>query len=175
MSPKIHPGAYIDPSARITGDVTIEDGASVWCNVSIRGDMHSISIGPRVSIQDNTVIHCAHDRTPVIIGAGVLVGHRSIIHGCTIKGPALIGMGSILMDECVIEEEVIVGAGSLVTEGKVMPARHLVIGSPAKAVRPLKDSEIAFVRAAHRDYLELVAAYRRNGLFRGWGGNAHRA
>jgi carbonic anhydrase/acetyltransferase-like protein (isoleucine patch superfamily) len=172
--PAVHPSVHVDPSARILGDVTIAEGASVWCNVSIRGDVNAITIGPRTNIQDNTVLHCTFRKHPLSIGPEVVVGHRAILHGCTVKGPALIGMGAILMDRCVIEEDVIVGAGALVTEGKVMPRGHLVLGSPAKAVRPLTDEEIAHVRGTWRSYVNYVEAYRAQGLFRAFDGGPAR-
>ncbi|MBI5527110.1 MAG: gamma carbonic anhydrase family protein [Deltaproteobacteria bacterium] len=167
-SPRIHPSVHVDPTARILGDVTIDEDASVWCNVTIRGDVHSIHIGPRSNIQDNCVLHCTFEKHPLKIGPEVVVGHGVILHGCTIKGPALIGMGAILMDACVIEEDVLVGAGALVTEGRVMPRGHLVVGSPAKAVRPLTLDEMALVRGQWESYLGYVRAYREQGRFRGW-------
>lgn len=173
-SPVVHPSVYVDPTARIIGDVTIAEGASVWCHVTIRGDVNAITIGARTNVQDNTVLHCTYQKHALAIGPDVVVGHRAVVHGCTVKGPALIGMGAILMDGCVIEEDVIVGAGALVTEGKVMPRGHLVIGSPAKPVRPLTDEEVASVRNGFRSYVNYVQAYREQGKFFGWGDNPHR-
>jgi carbonic anhydrase/acetyltransferase-like protein (isoleucine patch superfamily) len=167
-SPHIHESVHVDHSARIIGDVTVGEGSSIWCNVSIRGDFNSIRIGKNTNIQDNCVLHTPPAKNPLFIGDCVVVGHGAIVHGCTVKGPALIGMGSILMDGCVIEEDVIVGAGSLVTEGKVMPSGHMVIGRPAKAVRPLTDAELGFVREGWKDYSRFVAGYRENGCFSGW-------
>jgi len=173
-SPVIPPDVYVDPTARILGNVTIGGGASVWAHVTIRGDVNSISIGARTNIQDNTVLHCTYKKYALSIGPEVVVGHRAIIHGCTVKGPALIGMGAILMDGCVIEEDVIVGAGALVTGGKVMPRGQLVLGSPAKAVRPLTDGELASVRQGFQNYVNYVQAYREQGKFYGWGDNPHK-
>jgi len=170
-SPRIHPSVHVDPTARILGDVTIEEDASIWCNVSIRGDVHSIRIGPRSNIQDNCVLHCTFRKHPLDVGTEVVVGHGVILHGCTIKGPALIGMGAILMDACVIEEDVLIGAGALVTEGRIMPRGHLVVGSPAKVVRPLSEDEIAHVRGQWKSYVSYVQAYRELGRFRGWEGH----
>lgn len=167
-SPAVHPSAYVDPTARINGDVTIGEGASVWFNVSIRGDVHFIRIGERTNVQDNCALHTTHDRFPLTIGAEVVVGHGAILHGCTVKGPALIGMGAVLLDGCLIEEDVIVGARSVVTQGRVMPAGHLVLGSPARAVRKLTEAELVAVREGWRSYVEYVAEYRRLGRFHGW-------
>jgi len=173
-SPVIHPSVYVDPTARILGDVTIGEDASVWCHVTIRGDVNTITVGARTNIQDNTVLHCTYKKHALVIGPDVVIGHQAVIHGCTVRGPALIGMGAILMDGCVVEEDVIVGAGALVTEGKVMPRGHLVLGSPAKAVRPLVDEEIASVRERWRSYVNYVQAYREMGKFCGWDSHPYR-
>lgn len=167
--PDIHPSVYVDPSARINGDVTIAKGASVWFNVSIRGDVHFIRIGERSNVQDNCALHTTHDRFPLDIGPEVVIGHGAVLHGCTVKGPALIGMGAILLDGCVIEPDVLVGAGAVVTEGKVMPAGHLVLGSPARPVRKLTEKELVAIREGWRNYGDYVEEYRRQGKFHGWG------
>jgi len=166
--PRIHPSVYVDPSARINGDVTLAEGVSVWFNASIRGDVHFIRVGRRTSVQDNCVLHTTAGRFPLSVGADVVIGHGAILHGCTVKGPALIGMGAVLLDGCVIEEEVVVGAGSVVTEGKVMPAGHLVLGTPARPVRRLTEEEREEVRNGWRNYAAYVEAYRRLGRFHGW-------
>lgn len=167
-SPAIHPSVYVDPTARINGDVTIAEGASVWFHASIRGDVHWITIGARTNVQDNCVLHTTHQKFPLAIGPDVVIGHGAVLHGCTVKGPALIGMGAVLLDGCVIEEDVVVGAGSVVTQGRVMPAGHLVLGSPARPVRPLSGAEIAAVREGWRNYADYVEEYRRLGKFHGW-------
>lgn len=167
-SPDIHPSVYVDPTARINGDVTIAQGASVWCNVSIRGDVHYIRIGADTNVQDNCALHTTHDVYPLEIGPRVVIGHGAVMHGCTVKGHALVGMGAILLDGCTIEEDVIIGAGSLVAQGKVMPAGHLVLGSPARPVRPLTEQERRAVREGWRNYMEYVEEYRRLGKFHGW-------
>lgn len=166
--PDIHPTVYVDPTARINGDVTIAEGASVWFNVSIRGDVHFIRIGERTNIQDNCVLHTTHDTYPLTVGPDVVMGHGAILHGCTVKGPSLIGMGAILLDGCVIEEDVVVGAGSVVTQGRVMPAGNLVLGSPARPVRALSPGEVQAVRDGWRNYAGYVEEYRRLGKFHGW-------
>lgn len=170
-SPAIHPSVYVDPTARINGDVTIAEGASVWFHVSVRGDVHHIRIGEGTNIQDNCALHTTHGRFPLEIGPGVVIGHGAVLHGCTVKGPALIGMRALLMDGCVIEEDVVVAGGSVVTEGKVMPAGHLVLGAPAKPVRKLHEEELRQLRNAWTHYRDYVAEYRRMGKFHGWDDN----
>jgi gamma-carbonic anhydrase len=170
-SPEIHPSVYLDPTARINGDVTIGEDASVWFHVSIRGDVHHIRIGAGTNIQDNCALHTTYGRFPLEIGPRVVIGHGAVLHGCTVRGPALIGMRALLLDGCVIEEEVVVGAGSVVTEGRVMPAGHLVLGIPAKPVRKLTVEELGELRQAWTHYRDYVAEYRRLGKFHGWGDN----
>ena len=166
--PNIHPSVYIDPSARINGDVTVLEGASVWFNASIRGDVHSIKIGEFTNIQDNCSLHTTHIHFPLDIGPRVVVGHGAVLHGCTVRGPSLIGMRAVLLDGCVVEEEVVIGAGSVVTEGKVMPSGHLCLGAPAKPVRKLTPEELSELRNAWMHYRDYVAEYRRLGKFHGW-------
>ena len=102
-SPRIHPSVYVDPSARINGDVEIAEDASVWFHVSIRGDVHRITIGARSNVQDNCVLHTYHLKYPLTLGPEVVVGHGAVLHGCTVKGSSLIGMGAVLLDDCTVE------------------------------------------------------------------------
>ncbi|MEW6758607.1 MAG: gamma carbonic anhydrase family protein [Acidobacteriota bacterium] len=167
-TPSVHPSVYVDPTARINGDVTLEEGCSVWFNASLRGDVHFIRVGRRTNIQDNCALHTTCDTHPLSIGADVVIGHGAVLHGCTVVGPALIGMGAVLLDGCTIEPDAVVGAGSVVTEGKVIPAGHLALGTPARAVRPLTPEEIEEVRNGWRNYASYVEEYRRLGKFHGW-------
>jgi carbonic anhydrase/acetyltransferase-like protein (isoleucine patch superfamily) len=169
--PEIHESVYVDPSARINGDVTIEAGASVWCSVSIRGDVHYIRIGPNTNIQDNCVLHTSHDVYPLNIGPGVVVGHGAILHGCAILGHSLIGMGAIILDDATVEEEVIIGAGTLVPQGKILKQGRLYLGSPAKEARELSADERKAVREGWKNYFDYVEEYRRQGKFFGWKDN----
>ncbi len=167
-TPSIHPTVYVDPTARINGEVTVERDSSIWFQASIRGDLLPISIGERTSIQDNCVLHTTHPDRPLSIGSEVVVGHGVVLHGCTVECRTLIGMGSVLMDGCVIEEDVVIGAGSLVTEGKIIPGGYLALGSPARPVRPLTPKEIQDVRNGWRRYDQYLREYRRQGKFHGW-------
>jgi gamma-carbonic anhydrase len=169
--PRIDPSVYVDPTARINGDVTIGRNASIWFHASIRGDVHHIRVGEGTNIQDGCVLHTTTNRFPLEIGPHVVVGHGAILHGCTVKGAALIGMRALLLDGCVIEEDVVVAAGSVVTEGKVMPAGHLVLGTPARLVRKLEEEELRELRGAWAHYRDVVAEYRRQGKFHGWEDN----
>ncbi len=135
--PKIHPGAYVDPQAVVIGDVTMEEGSSLWPTAVARGDVHWIKIGRATNIQDGSILHVTQGKWPLQIGDNCTVGHRAILHGCTIGNNVLIGMGAIILDGAVIEDNVVVAAGSLVPEGKTIPSGTLVMGSPAKVVREL--------------------------------------
>lgn len=132
---------FVAPDATVTGDVSLEDGASVWHHATVRGDRASVVIGRGSNIQDNCVVHVGLGY-PVEIGQNVTVGHGAIVHGCTIGDNTLIGMGAILMNGCRIGKDCIIGAGALVTEGKEIPDGSLVVGSPGKIVRQVTQEEL---------------------------------
>jgi carbonic anhydrase/acetyltransferase-like protein (isoleucine patch superfamily) len=161
--PVVDPSAYVDDSAQVIGDVTLGAESSVWMNAVIRGDVNTIRIGARTSIQDNTVVHVQRDTHPTRIGDEVTVGHGALVHGCTIKDRVLVGMGAIVLNGAVIGEDSIVAAGTLVTEGTVVPPRSLVMGSPGRVKRPLTDAEVASVLEYSRNYVR----YRLDYMVRG--------
>lgn len=147
------------PGAKVSGDVTLGDGCSVWYNAVIRGDEAPIFVGENTNVQDNAVLHTS-DGTPLVIGKGVTVGHSAILHSCTVGDNTLIGMGAIVLDGAAVGRDCIVGAGALVTGGTVIPDGHMALGSPARVTRPLRPGEIAHNR-------ENCAAYvRRKELYR---------
>jgi carbonic anhydrase/acetyltransferase-like protein (isoleucine patch superfamily) len=159
-SPDTEKALFIARSADIAGDVRLAEGTSIWFNASIRGDLAPVIIGEKTNIQDNAVVHVAHD-LPADIGAGVTIGHSAIIHACRIEDDCLIGMGAIILDGAVIGKESIVGAGALVTGGKEFPPRSLIVGSPARAVRSLSDDDVAAIRANGEEYVELAKEYQQ--------------
>lgn len=164
--PEIDSSVWLDPSAIVIGDVGIGARSSVWPGVVIRGDVHRIRIGEETNIQDGSVLHNSHDGpfmpggSPLLIGNRITVGHRVVLHGCEIQDLCLIGMGAIVMDRAVIESEVMLGAGSLVTGGKVLESGHLYAGSPARKVRPLSAREREYLRYSPAHYVRLAIAYR---------------
>jgi len=163
-NPLIAKSAYVDDLAVIIGDVVIGEESSIWPMTVIRGDINSIRIGNRTSIQDGTVIHVNHageynqQGDSVIIGDNVTVGHQATLHGCTIGDHCLIGMGAIVMD-AIIESEVIVGAGSLVPPGKILESGYLWVGSPVKKQRPLTEQERSFLQYSADYYVKLQKRY----------------
>lgn len=156
---------FVHDSAQVIGDVTIGADSSVWCNTVLRGDVNRIVIGTGTNVQDFSMGHVSHKSTkkpegsPLIIGDHVTVGHSVILHGCRIGNECLIGMGSIVMDDVVIEDRVMIGAGSLVSPGKTLKSGHLYIGRPAVAVRPLTDEEIAYLRYSAEHYVRVKDNY----------------
>lgn len=165
IAPQIAISAYIHPSAQIIGDVVIGERASVWCNTVIRGDVNLIRIGSETNIQDLCTLHVSHRRPEnpdggaLRIGARVTVGHNVILHGCEIGDECLIGMGSIVMDKVVIESRVMLGAGSLVPEGKVLQSGNLYLGRPAKLLRALTEEELAHLAYSALHYVKVAGNY----------------
>jgi len=158
--PRIHDSAFIAPGAQIIGDVTIGPESSVWYNCVIRGDVESISIGARTNVQDGSVIHVTTGKHKTIIGDDVLIGHMVMLHGCTLLSHSFVGMGSIVMDDCVIEGDAMLAAGSLLPPGKRLPSRELWTGRPARFMRALSEAEMANNRAAAPHYAALARNHR---------------
>jgi gamma-carbonic anhydrase len=140
LGPRIHPTAFVVPTATVVGDVTLSEESSVWYGAVLRGDINRIMIGPRTNIQDNVVVHLADD-FPAIIGELVTVGHSAIVHACMIDDEVLVGMGAIILDGAEIGARSIVGANTLVTVGMKVPPGSLVLGSPGRVVRQLSGDE----------------------------------
>ena len=160
-TPLVGERAFVDRSAVVIGDVEIGEDSSVWPMTVIRGDMHRIRIGARTSVQDASVLHITHagpfnpDGFPLIIGDDVTIGHKVMLHGCTVGSRILIGMGSTVMDGAVLEDEVIIGAGSLVPPGKRLVSGFLYVGSPVKQARPLTEKERSFFTYTAGNYVKL--------------------
>ena len=158
--PNIHDSAFIAPGTQIIGDVTIGPDSSVWYNCVLRGDVNRIVIGARSNIQDGTVIHCdgpdAHmpDGFPAIIGDDVLVGHMAMLHGCTLRDRAFVGLSATVMNGAVIESDGMLAAGAILSPGKVLGARQLWMGRPAKYARDLPDEALAEMQAGVARYVE---------------------
>ena len=126
---------FFSETSVVIGDVVMGRDCSVWYHAVIRGDVHSIRIGDRVNIQDGAVIHATYERSPTTIGNRVSIGHNAIVHGCTIHDNVLIGMGSIVMDDCVVESNSIIAAGAVLTQGTHVPSGKIYGGVPAKKIK----------------------------------------
>ncbi|MDT8450379.1 MAG: gamma carbonic anhydrase family protein [Wenzhouxiangellaceae bacterium] len=163
--PTIGARVRVDPAATVIGRVTLADDVSVWPRAVLRGDVNTIDVGPRTNIQDGTVCHVTHDGryTPggvaLVVGADVTVGHAAVLHACTIGDRCLIGMGALVMDEAVIESDVILAAGSLVSPAKRLESGWLYRGRPARAARRLTDDELDYLTYSARHYVKLKDTY----------------
>lgn len=157
--PQIHESVFIAESSQLIGDIQIEADSSVWYNAVIRADVNQVVIRQGTNIQDGTVIHVSHT-CPTIIGEGVTVGHNAIIHGAQIGDYTLVGMGSIILDGAKIGKHCIIGAGALVTGGIVIEDGMLVLGSPAKVIKPLTDEQIKSLYDSAKHYVELSKTYK---------------
>ena len=145
-------GAYVAPSAVVTGEVTLGEGCSVWHGAVLRGDEGEIVLGPRSNVQDNVVIHVSKG-FPVRLGEGVTVGHGAIVHGCHVGDNTLVGMGSIILDGARIGSNCIVGAGALVKQGDVIPDGCVVFGTPARVARRMREADVTANRRIADEYV----------------------
>ena len=159
--PVLHGNNYIAPNATVIGDVVIGKNANVWWNVVIRGDNDTITIGENVNIQDGSVLH-TDEGVALTLEKDVSVGHMVMLHGCTVREGSLIGIKAVVLNHAVIGRDCLVGANSLIPEGKVIPDRSLVMGSPGRVVRQLSDEEVARVRWIASHYVENAARYLKD-------------
>lgn len=168
--PKLGERVMVDPTAVVMGDVSLGDDVSVWPHAAMRGDVQVIRIGARTNIQDGTVLHVTHDGPynpggfPLHIGDDVTIGHRALLHGCTVGDRVLVGMGAVIMDNVIVEDEVMIAAGALVTPGKRLRSHTLYAGSPAREVRPLTEQEIQFLPYSAQGYVSLKQRYLDDSL-----------
>jgi carbonic anhydrase/acetyltransferase-like protein (isoleucine patch superfamily) len=164
-TPQLAASTWVHASAQVIGDVVLGPDVSIWCNAVLRGDVNHIRIGAGSNIQDLSMAHVSHktpakpEGSPLLIGQHVTVGHGVILHGCSIGDECLIGMGSIVMDDVVVEDRVMLGAGSLVAPGKRLRSGMLYMGRPAVAVRALTESEIAHLRYSAEHYVRVKNDY----------------
>lgn len=135
--PQLGEGTFTAETATIIGDVTTGKDCSIWYNAVLRGDVNYITLGERVNVQDNAMLHCTYQKYPLIIGNNVSIGHNAIVHGCTLHDNVLIGMGAIVMDNCVVESNSIVGAGSVVTQGTHIRSGEVWGGIPARKIKDI--------------------------------------
>lgn len=157
-TPRVHPAAFVAPNATLIGQVVVEEGANVWFGAVLRADQNLIRIGPRASIQDNSVLHC-NEENATLVGADATVGHGVAMEGCTIGDFAMIGMNATVLDRARVGEGALVAAGGVVKERDEIPAWTLAAGVPAVPRRKLEGAALDVVKSAAGHYQKLMALY----------------
>ena len=157
--PRVHPEAWVAPTAVLIGDVEVGAGASIWFGVVIRGDESSITIGQGTNVQDNVVIHCSRN-LPTVIGADVTVGHLACMEACIVEDGAVVGIGAVMLQRTRLGERAMLAAGSVLPEGQEVPAGHLAAGTPAQVKKELSGSSASWVERTARHYRQAGEAYR---------------
>ena len=161
-TPRVHPSAFIAPTAVLIGDVEVGEEASVWFGAVLRADdpEHGIRIGARSSIQDNCVLHVSA-RGPTVVGEGATIGHGAIFESCTVGDGAVVGMNAVILQGATIGERALVAAASVVPENMAVPARTLVAGAPARVRKEIAGESERWVRESAGHYVALARAYRQ--------------
>ncbi len=157
--PKVHPDAYIAPTAVLIGDVEVGAGASIWFGAVLRGDESTISIGEGANIQDNAVIHCA-ENLPTVIEKDASVGHSAQLEGCVVEQGALVGMGATMLQRSRLGKGSMLAAGSVLQEGHHIPPGHMAAGVPAVVKKPLDGSSNHWVGTTAQHYRDRATRYR---------------
>jgi carbonic anhydrase/acetyltransferase-like protein (isoleucine patch superfamily) len=158
--PRVHPDAYVAPTAVLIGDVELGPGASVWFGAILRGDASSISIGAGSNVQDNAVIHCS-EGLPTVVGRDVTIGHQACLEGCTVEDGALVGTGSIMLQRSRLGAGSMLAAGAVLAERAQVPPGHLAAGVPAAVKKPLSGSSAGWTEGPARHYRENARRYRQ--------------
>jgi carbonic anhydrase/acetyltransferase-like protein (isoleucine patch superfamily) len=164
-TPRIHPSAFVAPTAVLIGDVEVGAEASIWFGAVLRADHpeHGIRIGARSSIQDNCVLHVSA-RGPTVVEEDATIGHGAIFESCTIRRSALVGMNAVILHGAVVGEAALVAANSVVPENMQVPPRTLVAGAPAQVRKELGGESARWVRESAAHYVALARAYRAEGV-----------
>jgi carbonic anhydrase/acetyltransferase-like protein (isoleucine patch superfamily) len=159
--PRVHPEAFVAPTAVLIGDVELAEGASVWFGAVLRGDQAGITIGPGSNVQDNVVIHCSED-LPTVVGSNVTIGHLACIEGCVVEDAAVVGTGAIMLQRSRLGAGAMLAAGGLLAEGQEVPAGHLAAGVPAVVKKPLSGASARWVEGAAHHYAQNRRRFRRS-------------
>jgi carbonic anhydrase/acetyltransferase-like protein (isoleucine patch superfamily) len=162
VTPRVADDAFIAPGAVVIGDVEIGPEANIWFHSVLRGDVNSIRVGARTSIQDGSVVHVSRVRYGTEIGADVMIGHRAMIHACVLEDGCFVGMGATVMDGAVVEGGAMIAAGALVTPGKKVKRGELWTGTPATFKRELTKEERTYMIESAARYVALGREYRQN-------------
>jgi carbonic anhydrase/acetyltransferase-like protein (isoleucine patch superfamily) len=158
-APTVSATAWVAPGATVLGRIVLADGASIWFGAVLRGDNEPIVIGAGSNVQENAVLHTDMG-FPLTIGRHVTIGHQAMLHGCTVGDGSLIGIQAIVLNGARIGRECLIGAGALIPEGREIPDRSVVLGSPGKVVRTLTDADVARIRAGSDGYVARAAQFR---------------
>jgi len=151
---------WIAETATVIGRVRLKPDASVWWGAVLRGDNEWIEIGEGSQVQDNATLH-TDPGFPITIGKGCVVGHNVVLHGCTVGDNSLVGMGAILLNGAKIGSNCLVGAGALVPEGKAFPDNSLIVGAPARILRPVDDKVAGMIRHGAEVYVKRWRQYSK--------------
>ena len=157
--PKVHPDAYIAPTAVLIGAVEVGAGASVWFGAVLRADEAAIKVGAGANVQDNAVIHCA-ENLPTVIGRDATIGHSAQLEGCVVESGALVGMGATMLQRSRLGAGSMLAAGAVLAEGAAVPPGHLAAGVPAQVKKPLDGSSASWVGTSAQHYQERAIRYR---------------
>ena len=163
VSPTIGRDVWLAPTAVLIGDVRVGDNASIWFGAVLRGDSSTIHIGPGTCVQDNAVIHCAHD-LPTIVGENVVVGHAAMLEGCVIEDGAIVGMGAIVLQRARLGARAMLATGSVLGEGREIGPGMLAVGMPAAEKKPLSGSAQGWVDSAAEQYQHYRRRYLATGV-----------
>jgi len=161
IAPRIHPSAWVAPTATIIGNVVVGAEASIWFGAVLRGDdpEREIRIGGRTSVQDNCVVHVSA-QGPTLVGEEVTIGHGAVLESCTIGRGALIGMNAVVLQRAIVGEQALIAAGAVVAAGAHIPARHLAAGAPALVKKELAGESLGWILNSAGHYVELARSYR---------------
>lgn len=163
ISPQVAQDCFIAPGAHLIGNLVLGQKVSIWHNSVLRGDVQQIKIGDNTNVQDLSMLHVT-EKNPLIIKENVTIGHSVTLHGCTIHKNSMIGMGATVLDDVIINEFSIVAAGSVVPPGKEYPAFSMIMGSPAKVTRKLRDDEVGMLKQHYRNYLKYAEEFKESVL-----------
>jgi gamma-carbonic anhydrase len=162
--PTLHAQAWVAQTAVVIGDTHVGQGSNIWFGAVLRGDVHHIRVGDDTNIQDNAVVHVTTGKFPCLIGHRVTVGHSAVVHACTLADECLVGMGAVVLDGATVQTGAMVAAGAVVSPGKVVTTGMIWAGTPAKPMRPMTDTEKAYLSWSARHYRDLAARYRAGGI-----------
>ncbi len=162
--PRIAKSAFVAPTAALIGDVTVEEGASIWFGAVLRGDRGSIVIKAGANVQDNVIVHLKLEGSQAVVGENATIGHGAILHDCTIGKGAIVGIGAIVLDFAEVGEEAIVAAGSVVGDKMIIPPRHLAAGVPAKVKKEISGNSLWYIKVSPTWYHGLRDEYLQQGI-----------